>query len=364
MYKSIIFIALLSLFILRNEKLFSQVNLSADEIKSLMKKTADWQINNPGNYDPLNWHYGAFYIGLMEMYKTTGGKKYFKQMYDFGEEVKWGTMNDIYHADRLTVSQMYFELYKIKPKEKMLQRTKWVLDAHLDRRPPPDIRFEGNPYCHEWWTWCDALYMAPPAFVHMWKVSGDKRYLDYAIEKWNLTFNYLYDTTENLIFRDDRYFNERTPYGDKVFWSRGNGWVFAGFANMLKILPADLKERGQFEDWFKEMAERLMEIQGEDGLWRSSLLDIKTIPQPEVSGSSFFCYGLAWGINNGLLSAEKYKSATLKAFNGIIAQINEHGRLGYVQPVGKDPKPFTEDSYAEYGTGAFLLAACEILKLL
>lgn len=152
--------------------------------------------------------------------------------------------------------------------------------------------------------------------------------------------------------------------GKRIFWSRGNGWVMGGLARILQELPADYPERPFYETLFKEMAERILSIQQEDGLWRASLLDPESYPGGEVSGSGFFCYAFAWGINNGLLDSKLFKPAVGKCWIALNSCVNEEGRVGWVQPIGADlRKNFSEDSWEVYGTGAFLLAGSEVLKL-
>src|SRR5437667_47796 len=82
-------------------------------------------------------------------------------------------------------------------------------------------------------------------------------------------------------------------------WRRRNGWVFAGMARVLAELPADHADRARYITLYREMAEKITALQGEDGYWRASLLDPVSRPNPETSGTGFFVYGLAWGINHG-----------------------------------------------------------------
>ena len=112
------------------------------------------------------------------------------------------------------------------------------------------------------------------------------------------------------------------------------------------------------------MCEKIATLQGEDGLWRSSLLDTEEYPAPETSGSGFYCYALAYGINNGLLPSKKYLPVILKAWKGLNWAIDKQtGMLGWVQAVGADPRSVTSSETAEYGAGAFLLAGSEIIKM-
>ena len=118
-----------------------------------------------------------------------------------------------------------------------------------------------------------------------------------------------------------------------------------------------------YENLFKEMALRIKELQPEDGLWRTSLLSPESFNHGEVSGSGFYTYAMAWGINNGLLSKSVFKPVVLKAWKAIAACQMEDGKVGWVQNIGANPMPAAEDSWQNFGTGAFLMAGSEVLKL-
>ena len=78
-----------------------------------------------------------------------------------------------------------------------------------------------------------------------------------------------------------------------------------GLVRSLQYLPQDDPARPRFEQQFKEMAAAVLKCQQADGLWRSSLLDPENYPLKETSGSGFFTYALAWGVNQGLLDAQR-----------------------------------------------------------
>ncbi len=357
-----------------------------DKVVDLIDKVIKWQnqqTDHVEKYTRTNWQFASYYIGVMKAYKATGNKDYQNFLYQVGEDHNWETLPDMYHADKIAIGQIYLDLYQQKAEEVMIKNIKWILDANLLRnKPMPDVRYKNNPYRHEWWSWCDALFMAPPTFAKMYQITGDVKYLDYAIDHWLVTTDYLWDKKENLIYRDDRYFDLRTKSGKKIFWSRGNGWVIAGLVHMLEIIPKNHPKRLLLVDQFQKMSHRLLDLQERtsDGLWRSNLLDpgifaylnrkgnkfIQTaeLDIPENSGSAFFCYGFAWGVNNGLLDRDLFEKPMVKAWKELTQYINKEGRLGYVQPVGKDPKPYDEDSWHEFGTGAFLLAASEYINFL
>jgi rhamnogalacturonyl hydrolase YesR len=134
-------------------------------------------------------------------------------------------------------------------------------------------------------------------------------------------------------------------------------------ARVLSEMPADYPSRPRYVTQFREMAEKIASLQGTDGLWRAGLLDQASYKLPENSGSAFFAYGFAYGINSGILPRKKYEPVVRKAWQGLLSHVYEDGRLGSIQPVGGAPGAFTETSSYVFGVGAYLLAGSEIYRL-
>ena len=148
-----------------------------------------------------------------------------------------------------------------------------------------------------------------------------------------------------------------------MFWSRGNGWVMGGLVRVLEAMPANDPQRGFYEDKLKEMAGSVLALQGSDGLWRPGLLDAADYPYPEISGSAFFVYALAWGVDHRLLDAKVYRPAVERGWAGLVSHIYADGRLGAIQPVGAAPGAYTLGASYVFGTGAFLLAGSEVARM-
>ena len=89
-------------------------------------------------------------------------------------------------------------------------------------------------------------------------------------------------------------------------------------------------------------------------------------PGPETSGTAFFTYGLLWGINNGYLKEKTYLPAALKGWEYLsTTALQSSGKIGYIQPIGEKAIPgqvVDANSTANFGVGAFLLAASEMVK--
>lgn len=215
----------------------------------------------------------------------------------------------------------------------------------------------------ERWSWADALFMAPPVYAALSKMTKDPKYVTFMQKEFEECTDSLYDRNEHLYYRDCSKRVLREPNGAKQFWARGNGWVLAAFPLILENLPEEYLKRDYYIRLYKEMAARILQTQDAQGSWHASLLDAGTYPQPENSASAFVCYGLAWGVRNGILDAETYKEPIIRAWKALCSYVHKDGKVGYIQPVGNAPTRAGFDSTDVYGVGAFLLAASEMFKM-
>jgi rhamnogalacturonyl hydrolase YesR len=347
-------------------------NLSARfdrrDLARAIKLVAGWQLNRLPAQAQYDWTWAALYTGFMAVPESVAGDKYRQAMLRIGDELHWQPGPRIMAADDQAVGQMYLEQYFLHKDAKMMEPVRARLDEEMaapqsDWAKTPRAWWEGSHYAQTplWW-WCDALFMAPPVYADMAAATGDQKYLDFMNRQWDLTANLLYDKTQHLYSRDASYLDKHEKNGEKIFWSRGNGWVMAGIVRVLAELPAGSPLRPKFERQLRQMAAEMIAIQGKDGLWRPGLLDAAAYPLPEVSGSAFITYALAYGVNHGILDRKTYWPAVHKAWAGLLTHVYADGRLGCIQPVGSAPAAFTETSSYVYGVGAYLLAGSEIYR--
>ena len=346
----------------------------------LAAKVADWQLArsadravtyryNDESYDPRAWEQGAFWVGLSALADhLPADNRYGHVLLDMGKAQQWRPGPRPYHADDQAVSQAYLwaAAHGAGPAARAPTRQKF--DAILAAPPRVGLAVYDGPFrkpgdfeCQLRWCWSDALFMAPPAWLALSAQTGDMRYRAYALNEIWATVGFLYDPSERLFFRDSRFFERRDDKGRKLFWSRGNGWVFAGLAREIALLPKGA-DRDRLDTLFREMAERLVALQKSDGYWAPSLLAPENAP-PESSGTAFFTYGLAWGVRQGLLDKATFEPAARKGWEALVRAIRPDGRLGWVQQVGDRPDIVNPDDTQYYGTGAFLLAAAAIHDL-
>jgi len=343
--------------------------IKPEEVKSIMQKVADWQILHVNDFysgwerphPALHWTSGALYVGMVKWAAMSGDDKYYNWLKGIGNSYEWQLYDRVYHADDHTVGQMYLELYRKYKDEKMMAPTREQFDFIMMHPSQSSLSWR-TPYHQDRWNWCDALFMSPPVWAKLYNITGEKKYLEFMVKEYKATTEFLFDKEESLYYRDENYFGKRDN-GTKVFWARGNGWVFAGLTNIMNELDPKSEEYHYFQSIYNKMAKKLVEIQTPEGHWAMSLLGQEFYPTPETSGSSFYTYGLAWGINNGILDKETYLDAVVKGWNSMTGHVSEEGYIGYVQPIGAEPGKAWADKTELYGTGAFLSAGSEVYKL-
>lgn len=207
------------------------------------------------------------------------------------------------------------------------------------------------------------LVHGSPVYAKLFTLTGDRKYLDFMNREYRASYDYLFDKDEQLFYRDQRYFDKREANGQKVFWGRGNGWVLAGLVEILQALPENEDTREFYRDLFVRLSNRIAGLQSADGYWHASLLDPASYPSPETSSTGFITYALAWGVNNGLLERTKFMPVIEKGWKAMVDALEPDGKLGYVQPIGADPRKVTREMTEVYGVGAFLLAGCQMCKI-
>jgi len=339
---------------------------------TLGRQVAGWQLAHMDNFDythghvrtrdPRGWVQGALFVGLAAFAERAGDPALVQAVHDHGVKQSWGLGDRPLHADDHVIGQAWLWVHGRDRDKAKIAPMKARFDAILADPPPADLTFidgtEEQP-CQARWCWSDALFMAPAAWTGLTRATGDPRYAAYGDQEFWAATDWLIDKDEGLYYRDSRYFDRRDPQGRKIFWSRGNGWAYAGIVNVLKTLPADHPSRPRYEALFKRMSERLVTLQKPDGYWPPSLLAPENT-QPETSGTGFFVYGLAYGLNHGLLSGAKYEAAMAKGWNALAVAVQPDGKLGWVQQIGYAPDHVSADDTQLYGVGAFLLAASEV----
>jgi rhamnogalacturonyl hydrolase YesR len=336
-------------------------------VKAVMDKVNNYQRTHPHAAYDDNWIRGTYYTGVMACFQATGDKAYLAQCDSLGEALQWKIPADkrdsqVGGGNLLTLGQTWIESYVENPEEKKIA----PIVAHLENPAlnnpvsrPLDWYWEGGR------RYVDGLFTGPPTLAMLYSVTKNEKYLQWTDAfVWDV-YGQLFDCSENLFYRDEHFFPTlmKTAKGKKVIWSRGNGWAFAALARLLKYIPQDYATYPRYEQVFRLMAKELKKRQSPEGFWYPNLDDPDDFRVRETSGTSFFVYGLAYGVNTGLLDREEYLPVIEKAWQLLCSSVSGEGMLQWGQRVGDRPVEIKQEDSHEYVSGTFLLAASEVYKL-
>ncbi len=342
-------------------------------LKLIHRVNTYWQAANPVEKNSF-WHHAAYHTGNMEAYFLTGNETYRAYSEAWADYNDWkGARSDnreawrysygetdeyVLFGDFQTCFQVYADLYELSPEQYKIARAIEVMEYQMS-----------TPRNDYWW-WADGLYMVMPVMTKLHRITGNPIYLDKMYDYLMYADSVMYDPQESLYYRDGKYIYpaHQTVNGKKDFWARGDGWVLAAFAKVLQDMDTERPEYGYYLKRFRELSRAVAACQQPQGYWTRSMLDPLHAPGPETSGTAFFTYGLLWGVNNGLLEKEDYLPVIERAWDYLTTvALQPDGRIGYVQPIGEKAIPgqvISENSTADFGVGAFLLAACEMYRYL
>ena len=350
--------------------------VSKDNVLEIINRVNGYwqqQHTQPGN--PF-WDNAAYHTGNMAAYELTKNPEYKAYSEKWARKNNWmgATSNDktkwkysygekpeyVLFGDWQICFQTYIDLYNLDE----------VKDPKKVARALEVMQYQMSTPNNDYWWWADGLYMAMPVMTKLYKLTGDEQYLDKLHEYFVYADDLMFDKEAHLYYRDGKYIypQHKTVNGVKDFWARGDGWVFAGLAKVLADMPKSYKHYNLFVTRYQQMAVALAKSQQTEGYWTRSILDPAQAPGPETSGTAFITYGYLWGMNNGLLSKADYSSTTQKSWRYLTQfALQPNGSVGYVQPIGEKAIPgqiVDQNSTANFGVGAFLLAACEMYRFL
>ena len=336
--------------------------LDPASILALLERATDWQLAAPYKRDRRGWEIAPFYIGALEVARLSASPRFSQALAARFEKLEWKTAPKDYHADDHAVTQAYAELQR-RTGDKRLMGPSLALFERLLAKPSPARLDWGTPGTQDRWSWCDALFMAPASWLDAHLLTGDPRHLEFANREWWATTDFLYVPSDGLFARDQSFLDLREPNGRRLYWSRGNGWVVAGLARVLARFPRDHADYPRYVALYRQMMAAGLAAQQPDGLWRPGLLDADAHRAIEVSGTAFFTYALAWGINHNLLDRAATEPAVRRAWNALAACVREDGKVEHIQPIGAAPEGFKPSHTDAFGVGAFLLAGSEVHAL-
>jgi unsaturated rhamnogalacturonyl hydrolase len=312
---------------------------SRSDVLAVMKRVADYaQSQYPANAKAY-WDDGVYHIGMMAFYNVSNDAEVLTYMETFGDYNNWildrrGSGN---RHNRLAAGQIWIEAYLAGSPVAEIDDTRTEIADQTSRSLEEVTSEKPSAYFS-----VDSQFMGVPAFAMLRSLDNNTSSFDrmYELFSYNRTTLGLYDTSAHLYYRDVKYIYpaRQSPNGKKVFWSRGKGWALGALVRILHDLPATDLHRAEYVTTFQQMSAALKAVQRPAGFWNMSLYDAGHYPGPEASGTALFVYGMARGINNGLLDKTTYESAVTKARNAMVTTaVHPSGKLGYAQGVGKEP---------------------------
>lgn len=333
--------------------------LSAASAGQQLRRVADWQMTALSSNAAPIWDNAPFFAGLVEAYKATGDVRYRDYARAWSVHAAWAPNGSLYtqNADDIACEQTYADLYLLAPDDSV----RYMVDKAFQNL---DSLKKLNTTGRQLWWWCDALFMAPPGVARLASIQQDTSDFGFLHRMYFDTRAFLYDSTEHLYFRDAAFIYPKkvSSHGNKIFWSRGNGWVIGGLARTIPFLSDADPRKPDYVSLFLEISAAVRSRQQTDGLWRAGLDDAAEFPGPETSGSAFFTFALAWGVNRGLLPVQEYAPVVARGWAALNRCVDANGKLGWVQEVGFQPGPADSLASRPFGTGPFLMAGCEIMR--
>src|SRR5258708_3361423 len=224
----------------------------------------------------------------------------------FGEESK--LLPTPVHVDSTIFGSVPLEIYLQTKQQKYLDLGKDMADKQW-ADPTPDGLTKQTRY------WIDDMYMITMVQIQAYRATGDPKYIDRAALEMSVYLDKLQQP--NGLF----YHAPDVPF----FWGRGDGWVAAGMAELLRSLPQNHPGRVRIMQAYRKMMTSLLKLQGKDGLWHQ-LLDHPD-SYPETSCTAMFTFAITTGVKNGWLDRKTYGRAARKGWLGLVTYLEPNGDL-------------------------------------
>lgn len=271
----------------------------------------DYMLYNNNASKGLHYAEACAALGALRFSQTIGDKAAIDQLVKrySGFLIESDKLIDRYpHVDNNIRAIVPFQIYLITGDE----RYKAVGLSYADSQWDKEIE-NGLTSQTRWWI--DDMYMVGSLQMQAYRATGDVEYADRAARQIHAYIDRL-QQPNGLFFHGPNF---------QYHWGRGNGWVAASMAEILKDLPKNNKHRNDLLKSYKTMMESLLKYQSENGLWRQLIDD--QFSWTETSCSAMFAYAMAVGVDNNLLDDNKYVPAVDKAWQALCAHINRDGRI-------------------------------------
>lgn len=209
------------------------------------------------------------------------------------------------HVDFSVFGTVPLEIYIETKDPKYLEMGKNFADRQWENSTPDGLSSQTR-------FWIDDMYMITILQVQAYRATNDPKYIDRAALEMAAYLDKLQQPSGLFYHAPD------VPF----YWGRGNGWVAAGMAELLRSLPPNHPKRARILDGYWKMMQALMEFQGLDGMWRQ-LIDHPEA-WPETSGTGMFAFAMITGVKNGWLDPNTYGMPARKAWLALAGYVDQN----------------------------------------
>jgi unsaturated rhamnogalacturonyl hydrolase len=306
-----------------------------------------WIAHGPGQAAG-KWQNATFNVANLHLVALTGAANHYSL--PWAQKLRWGlgTTRNAFFPDNFAVGEAYIAISHL--------HTGGGVNLGPLRSRVASLVSGGHTGVE---NYVDSLNMNLPGVAQLGVMDGSQADLAFVHSAYTFAekTHGLYNPSVGLWWRDGSF------VGSNTYWSRGNGWAMMATAKLLADLPASDPLRPELVKVLQAMAAELKKIQRSDGAWPADLLNPGHVPGPEESGTGFFTFAIAWGINNGVLDGATYRPVVQSAWRWLSGTaLHANGVVGFVQPEGSAPAPTTSTTTRAYGAGAFILAATEVAR--
>lgn len=300
----------------------------------------------PGN----SWSHGIYFEGLMALYKIGTDISYLDYALQMGASHKFSFADGAksINAGNLCIGQTYIDLY--------------LLDRYKEERIKPvraNFEYLLESGKTDGWNRISDLQMVMPVFARLGMIYRNEKFYEkmhqlYLDAKIKQGATGLYNPGDRLWWRDKDFVAPyKEPNGKNCYWAKDNGLMIAALVRTLDFIPKNGTYKKEYNNMLKEMFEALIPLQRNDGYWNVSLLDPEHFTGKDISGTSLIVYGMAWGLNNGIISRKEYLPVVMKSWEALMNDFPVSRSAGY------DVEPDPEEAVL----GCYLLAGSEMYKL-